>query len=207
MHQSRLHVLATLVVAATTLTVAGCAAAAIPGDAPAGDGTTISTGAPDDASSGGTADVGGTAVSGADGYVSDSTAIDQLRGRPAVSRLDPDLRRAVERATEAAAADDVEVRITSGWRSTRYQRALLEEGIRDHGSRAEALRWVSTPERSSHVTGRAVDVGEWDAMAWMQEHGRAYGLCQVYANEAWHYELRTTPGGTCPELLRDSSEG
>jgi hypothetical protein len=193
MQKHRLHVIATLVACAATLTVAGCAAASLP------DPSARATG-------GGTAG-GGHAVGEADGRIKTSATIGELVGTPAIENLDADLRRAVSRATAAAAADGVEVRINSGWRSTAYQRALLEQGVREYGSLREARRWVNTPERSTHVQGRAVDVGPIDAAAWMQEHGSAFGLCQTYENESWHYELSTTPGGECPAMLRDSSEG
>jgi D-alanyl-D-alanine carboxypeptidase len=39
------------------------------------------------------------------------------------------------------------------------------------------------------------------------EHGSTYGLCQIYVNERWHFELATEPGGTCPDLLADASHG
>ena len=59
-----------------------------------------------------------------------------------------------------------------------------------YGSEEEAARWVATAETSPHVSGDAVDVGPSDATAWLSEHGDEYGLCQVYGNEPWHYELR-----------------
>ena len=40
---------------------------------------------------------------------------------------------------------------------------------------------------------------------WLSEHGAGYGLCQTYANETWHFELATTPGGECPAMRRDAS--
>ena len=39
-------------------------------------------------------------------------------------------------------------------------------------------------------------------------HARAsptYGLCQIFANERWHFELATEPGGACPPMYPDSS--
>jgi D-alanyl-D-alanine carboxypeptidase len=69
----------------------------------------------------------------------------------------------------------------------------------EYGSEEEAARWVATAETSLHVSGDAVDVGHSDATAWLSEHGAEYGLCQVYGNEPWHYELR--PGAAdhgCP---------
>jgi hypothetical protein len=40
------------------------------------------------------------------------------------------------------------------------------------------------------VKGEAVDIGHSDATAWLSKHGVEYGLCQIYRNEPWHYELR-----------------
>jgi hypothetical protein len=54
------------------------------------------------------------------------------------------------------------------------------------------------------VQGAAVDVGPWAASAWLAEHGAAYGLCQVYANEPWHVELRPDAvDAGCPALYTD----
>lgn len=122
----------------------------------------------------------------------------------AVARLDPDLREAVRKATAAAAADGIELRITSGWRSADYQQQLLDDAIARHGERG-ARQLVQTPDRSRHVTGDAVDVGPTDAAFWMLRHGPELGLCQVYANEIWHYELLVEPGATCPPLQQDAS--
>ena len=33
-------------------------------------------------------------------------------------------------------------------------------------------------------------VGPSSAAAWLSVHGAPYGLCQIYRNEPWHYELR-----------------
>ena len=48
----------------------------------------------------------------------------------------------------------------------------------------------ATPATSLHVSGDAVDIGHADADAWLSQHGAAYGLCQIYRNEPWHFELR-----------------
>jgi len=205
MQKSRLHLIATVVVTCTALTVAGCAAASIPADEPTGtqSDTTVTVGA----ASGETAEVGGHTVSTADGYAADGAPISEIAHTPAIANLDPDLRRAVVSATRAAAAQGIEVRINSGWRSKAYQQALLDEGVEKYGSLEEARRWVNTPELSTHVSGDAVDVGLSDAATWMQDHGAEFGLCQTYENEGWHYELATTPGGECPPMRRDSSAG
>ncbi len=125
--------------------------------------------------------------------------------RPTVARLDPALRSAVEEAARDARLDGVVVGITSGWRSRAHQRRLLDEAVSRYGSVEAARRFVATPDTSAHVTGEAVDIGPREADAWLRAHGSAYGLCQVFANEPWHYELATTPGGSCPARLPDSS--
>ena len=124
-------------------------------------------------------------------------------GIPGVGKLDPDLLGALLRAATAAADDGIELVVDSGWRSPEYQRRLFREAVSEYGSEAEAARWVATAETSAHVSGDAVDLGL-EATAWLAEHGAAYGLCQVYANEPWHYELRPRAGDHgCPRLYAD----
>jgi len=50
-----------------------------------------------------------------------------------------------------------------------------------------------------------VDIGPTAADDWLIQHGADYGLCQTFANEIWHFELATVPGGRCPDMLPDSS--
>ncbi len=125
----------------------------------------------------------------ADGVVPDGvTVFDDAF--PAVDRLDPGLLRALRQAAAAAADDGVTFSVNSGWRSPAYQDQLLREAVSTYGSAAEAARWVATPATSPHVSGDAVDIGHAAATAWLSEHGAGYGLCQIYRNEPWHYELR-----------------
>ena len=81
---------------------------------------------------------------------------------------------------------------------------LLDEAVNTYGSLEEARRLVSTPDKSAHVTGEAIDIGPTDAADWLIRHGADYGLCQTYANEMWHFELSTTPGGQCPVPRSDA---
>jgi hypothetical protein len=125
-------------------------------------------------------------------------------GFPGVARLDPDLLGALRRAATDASEDGVAFQVSSGWRSPAYQEQLLREAVSEYGSEAEAARWVATPERSAHVSGDAVDIGPSAAEAWLSAHGAAYGLCRIYGNEPWHYELR--PGAAdhgCPPMYAD----
>lgn len=142
----------------------------------------------------------------ADGAVPDGTTVfdDEI---PGVAHLDPALLGALRRAATAAGDAGVEFFVDSGWRSPEYQEHLLREAISKYGSEAAATRWVATPNRSAHVSGDAVDIGPSGASAWLSEHGAAYGLCQVYGNEPWHYELRpeATAHG-CPSTYSDPTQ-
>lgn len=124
---------------------------------------------------------------------------------PAIVRLDPELQQALSDATDAARADGIELRVTSGWRSRKHQQRLFDEAIERYRDVHEARRMVAEPNRSAHVHGEAVDIGPTDAAYWMQQHGARFGLCQTFANEVWHYERRVEPGGTCPQPASDAS--
>ncbi len=125
---------------------------------------------------------------------------------PAVANLDPALLGALRRAATDAARDGVEFVVNGGWRSPRYQERLLSEAVAKYGSEEEAARWVATPDTSAHVSGDAVDIGPADARAWLSAHGAAYGLCQIYRNEPWHYELRPEAiVDGCPPMYPDPS--
>jgi zinc D-Ala-D-Ala carboxypeptidase len=124
----------------------------------------------------------------------------------ALRNLDPALLQAVQQAARDARQDGIELLVTSGWRSKEEQQRLLDEAVDKYGSLEAARRFVSTPEESTHVSGTGVDIGPTDADDWLIRHGSRYGLCQTYANEMWHFELMTTPGGRCPAPLTDASE-
>ncbi|WP_231904721.1 M15 family metallopeptidase [Saccharothrix espanaensis] len=141
-----------------------------------------------------------------DGSIPDNTSIALTEtGHAALRKLDPALLAAVRAAAVDAGAAGIELRVTSGWRSKAYQQRLLDEAVARFGSVEEARRFVSTPETSEHVVGKAIDIGPTDAADWLTRHGADYGLCQTYANEMWHFELLTTPGGLCPLQRNDAS--
>jgi hypothetical protein len=63
---------------------------------------------------------------------------------------------------------------------------------------------VGTPTTSAHVSGDAVDIGPTDATAWLSKRGATYGLCRIYGNEPWHYELRPNAiDHGCPPMYAD----
>ncbi|MGW8567795.1 D-alanyl-D-alanine carboxypeptidase family protein [Isoptericola sp. NPDC055881] len=140
-----------------------------------------------------------------DGTVPSGTTVfdDDL---PALANLAPALRTALEQAATAAEEDGVTFVVNSGWRSRDYQAQLLREAVAQYGSAAAAARWVAPADTSSHVTGDAVDLAQNGGTVWLAGHGAAYGLCPVYANEPWHYELRPdAPDAGCPAPYADAT--
>ncbi|WP_445152695.1 M15 family metallopeptidase [Baekduia sp. Peel2402] len=138
-----------------------------------------------------------------DGAIPDGTSVfdDDV---PGVAKLDPALLSALRQAAADAAADGVSFVVDSGWRSADYQQHLLDEAVSKYGSAAEAARWVATPDTSEHVSGNAVDLGPSAAAAWLSERGAQYGLCRIYGNEPWHFELRPQAAGNgCPPTYAD----
>ena len=113
--------------------------------------------------------------------------------------LNPGLVGAFARAKAEAADAGHELTITSGFRTAAEQTAMLEAEVAKRGSLEEALRWVFPPERSMHVLGLAIDVGDGPAADWLAEEGAHFGLCHTLAWEWWHFEWRARweAAGTC----------
>ncbi|MGW0531210.1 M15 family metallopeptidase [Streptomyces sp. NPDC003032] len=147
-----------------------------------------------------------TALGEADGAVPDGTTVFDEH-IPAVANLGPDVLKALRQAAKDAAGDAVALYVNSGWRSEEYQDQLLRKAVSQYGSAAEAARWVATAETSPHVSGEAVDIGRSNATEWLSEHGAEYGLCQIYRNEPWHYELRPEAiDHRCPRMYADPTQ-
>jgi D-alanyl-D-alanine carboxypeptidase len=146
------------------------------------------------------------ALGRADGLLPDAVTVfdDEY---PGISNLDPALLGAVRRAASDAAEDGVVAfYVDSGWRSRKYQDQLFRQAVSRYGSKAKAARWVAIPGTSTHESGDAVDLGPVGATAWLSEHGATYGLCQIYRNEPWHYELRPVAiDHGCPRMYAHPS--
>lgn len=126
---------------------------------------------------------------------------------PGIANLDPSLRQALSQAATDAAADGIVFNVNSGWRSRDYQDRLLREAVSKYGSESEAARWVATADTSPHVSGNAIDIGPFDATTWLSVRGYEYGLCPIYANEPWHYELRAEAAEQgCPLQYADPTQ-
>lgn len=138
----------------------------------------------------------------ADGAVPDGTTVFD-DGVPGVARLDPALLGALREAAADAEGDGVAFVVDSGWRSPEYQERLRQDAIAKYGSEAEAARWVASPDTSAHVSGDAIDLGR-AAASWLADRGAAYGLCRIYGNESWHFELRPDAvAHGCPPTYAD----
>jgi zinc D-Ala-D-Ala carboxypeptidase len=124
---------------------------------------------------------------------------------PAVTNLDPALLAAVQKAADAAKAQGVDLRINSGWRSKGFQQRLFDDAVRTYGNVDAARQFVASPDVSKHVVGQAVDVAPVEADRWLILNGPQFRLCQIYANEIWHFELAVDQQGNCPPLLPNAA--
>lgn len=150
---------------------------------------------------GGSPTVGSAAIDTWSGWLPDGRTFSPFDTTPEpIARLDPLLLKAVQDAAAAAAAENVDIVITSGWRSRGFQQRLFDDGVRQYGSVEAAGEFVAAPDVSRHVVGEAVDIGGDGASAWMIRNGARFGLCQIYANEDWHFELAVDASGKCPPL-------
>jgi D-alanyl-D-alanine carboxypeptidase len=146
------------------------------------------------------------AVAPGDGSLADGQILTPFDVQnPAVGRLDPQLLTAIQQAANAASADGITMTVTSGWRSPQFQQRLLDSAIAQYGSLAAAREFVQTPEASKHVIGEAVDIGGVGADQWLIANGVRFGLCRIYANELWHFELAADAAGNCPVLLPNAA--
>ncbi|MFF0265127.1 M15 family metallopeptidase [Kribbella sp. NPDC004536] len=189
-----------IVAAVVGLTMAACSAVSAQNEPPA---TSTSTAKSDRPSKGGSSTGAAPTHKGPpnaeDGVLPDHTSAFDT-DLPGIAKLDPALRKAVQEAETAMQADGIRMQVTTGWRSRKYQEELLQKAIVKYGSRKKALEYVADPSKSHHITGHAVDIGPTAADDWLQRKGNRYGLCRTYTNEIWHFELATTPGGTCPPM-------
>jgi LAS superfamily LD-carboxypeptidase LdcB len=160
-----------------------------------------STPAPPDAPAPDTLEIGTGATDTFGGWLPDGVMLSPFDvSSPVVALLDPALLKAVQDAAHSAAANGIDMKITSGWRSKGFQQRLFDDAVRDYGSVDIARQFVASPEMSEHVTGEAVDIAPVDADHWLIRNGPRFGLCQIYANEIWHFELAVDEQGRCPPL-------
>lgn len=151
-------------------------------------------------------DIGPGAVDTVGGWLPEGVTLSPFDAlNPVLSQLDPALLQAVQKAAGSAQAQGIELRVTSGWRSKGFQQRLFDDRARTLGSVEAAAEYVATPEVSKHVTGQAIDIGPAEADRWLIANGSRFGLCQIYANEIWHFELVADAQGNCPPLRANAA--
>ena len=150
--------------------------------------------------------IGPAAADTIGGYVPDNQSVTPFDvTNPVIGWLDPALLAAVQNAARSAASDGVVLEITSGWRTKGFQQRLFDDAVRTYGNVETAQQFVASPDASRHVVGQAVDVGPAEADNWLISNGSRFGLCQIYANEIWHFELAADQDGNCPPLKANAA--
>lgn len=181
------------------LTLGGCASSGA--EPPTSPTETTAAPSPADASAAEAFTIGTAATDTFGGWLPDGQMLSPFDvSHPVISLLDPSLLKAIQDAAAKAAAEGIDMKITSGWRSKGFQQRLFDDAVRVYGSVDIARQFVASPEVSKHVVGEAVDIAPVDADKWLISNGPQFGLCQIYANEIWHFELAVDEQGKCPPL-------
>jgi hypothetical protein len=192
---------AALAAASTALALAACGCSVTSGLATA-EPTTVAPATPDET----TQDaeplaIGTGATDSWSGYLPDGMMLNPFdTSSQLLALLDPLLLKAIQDAARSAQSQGVNITITSGWRSKGFQQRLFDDAVRRYGSVEIAQQFVASPDVSRHVVGEAVDIAGNGASDWLIRNGPRFGLCQIYANENWHFELAADGEGRCPPL-------
>jgi hypothetical protein len=183
------------------LTACGCSTTVTSGLA-AAEPTTVAPTTPDGTpSDANPLSIGTGATDSWSGYLPDGMMLSPFdASSQLIALLDPLLLKAIQDAAGSAQSQGVDIRITSGWRSKGFQQRLFDDAVRRYGSVEVAKQFVASPDVSRHVVGEAVDIAGDGASDWLIRNGPRFGLCQIYANENWHFELAADGEGRCPPL-------
>ncbi|WP_231514554.1 M15 family metallopeptidase [Mycobacterium sp. URHB0044] len=199
----RLFVDAALAAAGTVLavTACGCSTTVTSGLA-AAEPTTVAPATGDETPSGAEPlSIGTGATDSWSGYLPDGMTLSPFdTSSQVLALLDPLLLKAIQDAARSAQSQGIDITITSGWRSKGFQQRLFDDAVRRYGSVEVAGQFVASPDVSRHVVGEAIDIAGEGASAWLIRNGPRFGLCQIYANENWHFELAADGEGRCPPL-------
>jgi len=114
--------------------------------------------------------------------------------------VDPGLAAALRAATDAAAADGIDLVVNDTYRSAAEQTRIFEEEVARTGSVEAARQRVFPATESMHVRGLAADIGSGPAADWLEVNGHRFGLCRTLAWEWWHVEWRPEwqAAASCP---------
>ncbi len=107
----------------------------------------------------------------------------------------------------AAAVDQIELELVSGFRSVSYQRGIWQRKLARGQSIEEIAQVSAPPGRSEHHSGRAVDLASGEGLVleqtfartkayrWLKRHASRYGFVETYPRknpygivaEPWHW--------------------
>ncbi len=123
--------------------------------------------------------------------------------------LTPTAAEAWREMQQAAAREDLELLLISGFRSVAYQAGIVRRKLATGQSLDEILRVSAHPGHSEHHAGTAIDLGSPHAehlseafattpeFEWLRRHAPAFGFRLSYpphnaagiAHEPWHWNL------------------
>ena len=127
-----------------------------------------------------------------------------------MQQLTPRTARQWRAMVAAAAGEDVQLLIVSGFRSVDYQAALIRKKINAGQMIADILAVNTAPGHSEHHTGRAIDIAtpgsrplteefeSSDAFRWLESNAPGFGFSMTYtrdnpwgiAFEPWHWSIK-----------------
>jgi len=127
-----------------------------------------------------------------------------------MQRLTPETADQWHAMVATAAADEITLMIVSGFRSIKYQAALIRKKIEAGQMIADILEVNTAPGFSEHHTGRAVDIATpgsrpltedfetTDAFRWLQAEAAGFGFEMTYPRdnpwgiiyEPWHWSTK-----------------
>ncbi len=111
-------------------------------------------------------------------------------------------RNAFVEMAKAAKKDGVTLIAESGYRSSRYQRAIIRRRLAAGDSFEKIMKSVAPPGYSEHETGRALDLStsdagfvRTDAYKWLKQHASSFGFSESFPKlksgampyEPWHW--------------------
>jgi len=88
---------------------------------------------------------------------------------------------------QAAAADGVDLRVVSGFRTMAEQQYLYGCYV---NCNCNSCNLAAVPGYSNHQSGHALDLNTADGgvLDWLNAHGAAFGFARTVPSEAWHWE-------------------
>lgn len=127
-----------------------------------------------------------------------------------MQRLCPEAAGRWRAMVEAAAGDNIQLLIVSGFRSVEYQATLIRNKIEAGQDIADILKVNTAPGYSEHHTGRAIDIATpgsrpitedfetTESFRWLETRAAEFGFSMTYPRgnrwginyEPWHWSIK-----------------